>query len=74
MFTRTPKNGWTWYQDGCHSLDVGCLAEGREKCTCRYHISDGNVQYGFDSYEEAETKWMEVTQSEKFVLGKSIYS
>lgn len=72
-FARTPKNGWIWYDNNCHSTTVGCLAEGKEKCTCEYHISNGLEQYGFNSYQEAEEKWMEVTGSEKFILGKTPY-
>lgn len=68
MMTRTPKNGWAWYQDGCHSVDIGCIAEGREKCTCRYHISDGKVQYGFDDFQEADRKWVELTGSESLTI------
>lgn len=68
------KNRVTWFSgQGVHSLNVGCLAEDREKCTCQYHISDGKVQYGFDSYQEAEAKWCELTDTKKFRLGKDVW-
>lgn len=62
---------WSWYQgSGVHSCTVGCLNDGREQCTCQYHITDGVEQFSFDTYLEAESKWCELTNTKPFRLGK----
>lgn len=69
------KNGVTWFSGcGVHSESVGCVAEGREPCMCRYHIKSGAEQFSFEDFASAEEKWISLTGEEKFQLGKSVWN
>lgn len=69
------KNEVTWFSGcGVHSESVGCVAEGREPCTCRYHIKNGTEQFSFEDYASAEAKWCELTAEPSFKLGKNVWS
>lgn len=64
------KDNVTWYSN-CHPESIGCIADGRTQCECRYHITAGDTQYSFEEYSEAEKKWCELTSDVPFQLGKN---
>ncbi len=66
------ENGYELYQ-GAHPSSLGCSAEGREVCTCKYHIVDeARTQIlSFKDYLQAEAKFRELTGGMEFVLGKT---
>jgi hypothetical protein len=66
------ENGWELWQ-GFHPSSIGCSAEGREVCTCKYHIvNDERTEiHSFDDYLLAEKKFRELTGGLEFLLGKT---
>ena len=64
MFSRTPINGWQFFQgSGVHTADIHC-----DDCTCRYHIQKGDEIYWFEDYASAEEKWSSLTGAEPLTL------
>ncbi len=75
MIIKKSDNGYFFYQGaGVHPLSTGCIEEGREQCTCLYHITDGTTQYDFEEYASAEKQWCILTGEEPFRLGKDKWS
>ncbi len=66
------ENGYELYQ-GAHPSSLGCSAEGREVCTCKYHIVDEarTEILSYDSYLEADKKFRDLTGALEFQLGKN---
>ena len=62
MIFRTSTNWQLWA--GVHPKDIGCISEGREQCTCKYHIvsMDKTKIYSFDDWQEADQKFTELTK------------
>lgn len=68
------QNGWEFWT-GVHPAGIGCSAEGREPCNCKYHIVDTERTkiYSFDDYEAADKKYCELSGSESYVVGKTSF-
>ena len=66
MIYRTAQDWILW--GGCHPTAIGCTAEGREQCACKYHIvnkAESEI-YSFDEFQEADEKFMELTNEKSF--------
>lgn len=63
-------NGWQLWPS-CHPAKVGCIAEEREQCDCKYHVIDeaGMTIHSFEDYPTAYKKFQELT-GDDFRLGK----
>lgn len=59
----------TWFLwGGVHPDSIGCTSEGREQCTCKYHIVDkAKTQiFSFDDFQKADEKFCSLTGMETF--------
>ena len=65
------KNGWQLW-GSCHPAAIGCIAEGRDQCDCKYHVIDEGrtTVHSFHEYKDAYAKFQELT-GDNFVLGKT---
>ena len=57
MFFRK-KDNVTFYSNA-HPKGLGCA--GIPQCECPYHVVDDTEIYSFDSFQDAQEKYMELT-------------
>ena len=65
------ENGFQLWE-GAHPSSLGCSAEGRQQCVCKYHIVDEERTQilSFEDYLQADKKFRELTGGLEFILGK----
>lgn len=65
-----------WGGEGVHPADIGCVHDGRDQCSCKYHVvdKDRTEVFSFENWEEAEEKYCELSGEKKFIFGKTDFN
>lgn len=61
MIHRRSDNWELW--SNVHPMGIGCRAEGREQCNCKYHVVDKDRSqiFAFESFAGADEKFCELS-------------
>lgn len=61
------KDNWELWK-ACHPAQTGCVAEGRERCDCGYHLVNRttNEVLSYDSFQDAEEEFCTQTGEKTF--------
>jgi hypothetical protein len=63
------SNTWELWS-GIHPASIGCMAQGKHQCDCKYHVVDTERTQieGFDDFQLADADYCKKTGEKKFDL------